>query len=53
MADEEKKDAEATEQAKATPAKKWDSAIKTLGDKIVALTLTNLSAHIYLSPAIV
>jgi large subunit ribosomal protein L7/L12 len=39
MADEEKKDAEATEQAKETPAKKWDSAIKTLGDKIVALTL--------------
>jgi len=39
MAEEEKKDAEATEQAEATPAKKWDSAIKTLGDKIVALTL--------------
>ena len=39
MADEEKKDAEATEQAKETPAKTWDSAIKTLGDKIVALTL--------------
>ena len=39
MADEEKKDAEATEQAKETPAKTWDNAIKTLGDKIVALTL--------------
>ena len=39
MADEEKKDAESTEQAKETSAKKWDSAIKDLGDKIVALTL--------------
>ncbi len=39
MADEEKKDAEATEQAKETPAKAWDSTIKDLGDKIVALTL--------------
>ncbi len=39
MADEEKKDAEATEQPKETPAKAWDSAIKDLGDKIVALTL--------------
>ena len=39
MADEEKKDAEATEQTKETAAKSWDSAIKDLGDKIVALTL--------------
>jgi len=39
MADEEKKDAEATEQTKETPAKAWDSMIKDLGDKIVALTL--------------
>ncbi len=39
MADEEKKDAEATEQATETPAKAWDSTIKDLGDKIVALTL--------------
>ena len=39
MADEEKNDAEATEQTKETPAKAWDSMIKDLGDKIVALTL--------------
>ena len=39
MADEEKKDAEATEQTTETSAKSWDSAIKDLGDKIVALTL--------------
>ena len=39
MADEEKKDAEATEQTEETAAKSWDSAIKELGDKIVALTL--------------
>jgi len=39
MADEEKKDAEATEQTKETTAKSWDSAIKDLGDKIVGLTL--------------
>ncbi|UCE48873.1 MAG: 50S ribosomal protein L7/L12 [Phycisphaerales bacterium] len=39
MADEEKKEAKAKEQKKETPAKKWDSAIKGLGDKIVALTL--------------
>ena len=35
MADEEKKDAEATD----APAKQWDADIKTLGDKIVSLTL--------------
>jgi large subunit ribosomal protein L7/L12 len=39
MADEEKKDAEATEQAKDAPAKQWDANIKKLGDKIVGLTL--------------
>jgi large subunit ribosomal protein L7/L12 len=39
MADEEKKEAEAKEQKTEAPAKKWDSAIKDLGDKIVALTL--------------
>ena len=39
MADEEKKDAEATEQTKETRAKAWDSTIKDIGDKIVALTL--------------
>jgi large subunit ribosomal protein L7/L12 len=39
MADEETKDAVATEQAKETPAKTWDGTIKDLGDKIVALTL--------------
>jgi len=39
MADEEKKDAEATEKAPGTAAKKWDSTIKDLGDKIVTLTL--------------
>lgn len=35
MADEEKKDVEATD----APAKEWASDIKELGDKIVALTL--------------
>jgi large subunit ribosomal protein L7/L12 len=35
MADEEKKDVEATD----APAKQWDADIKTLGDKIVSLTL--------------
>ena len=39
MAEEEKKEAEAKEQKKETSAKKWDSAIKDLGDKIVGLTL--------------
>ena len=39
MADEEKKDAEATEQVKDAPAKQWDADIKKLGDKIVGLTL--------------
>jgi len=39
MADEEKKDTEATEQAKDAPAKKWAADIKKLGDKIVGLTL--------------
>ncbi len=39
MADEEKKDAEATEQAKDAAAKQWDAGIKKLGDKIVGLTL--------------
>ncbi len=39
MADEEKKDAEATEQVKDAAAKKWDADIKKLGDKIVGLTL--------------
>lgn len=39
MAEEEKKDAEATEQVKEAPAKQWDADIKKLGDKIVALTL--------------
>ena len=39
MADEEKKDAEATEQVKDAPAKQWDANIKKLGDKIVGLTL--------------
>jgi large subunit ribosomal protein L7/L12 len=39
MADEEKKDAEATEQAKDAPAKQWGADIKKLGDKIVGLTL--------------
>jgi len=38
MAEEEKKEKEATEQKEA-PAKKWDSTIKDLGEKIVALTL--------------
>ena len=39
MADEEKKDAEATEQVKDAPARQWDADIKKLGDKIVGLTL--------------
>jgi large subunit ribosomal protein L7/L12 len=39
MADEEKKDAEATEQVKDAVDKQWDANIKKLGDKIVALTL--------------
>ena len=39
MADEEKKDVEATEQVKDAPAKQWDANIKKLGDKIVGLTL--------------
>jgi len=39
MADEEKKDAEATEQVKDAAARKWDADIKKLGDKIVGLTL--------------
>ncbi len=39
MADEEKKDAEATEQVKDAAAKKWDADIKKLGDTIVGLTL--------------
>ena len=39
MADEEKKDAEATEQVKEAAAKQWDGDIKKLGDKIVGLTL--------------
>lgn len=39
MADEEKNEAVATVETKEAPAKKWDSAIKELGDKIVALTL--------------
>ena len=39
MADEEKKDAEATEQAKDAAARQWDAGIKKLGDKIVGLTL--------------
>lgn len=39
MADEEKNEAAAAEQTKAAPAKKWDGAIRELGDKIVALTL--------------
>ena len=39
MADEEKKETEATEQAKDAAAKQWDAGIKKLGDKIVDLTL--------------
>ncbi len=39
MADEEKKDAEATEQVKDAAGKQWDADIKKLGDKIVGLTL--------------
>jgi len=39
MADEEKKDAEATEQVKDAAARQWDADIKKLGDKIVGLTL--------------
>ena len=39
MADEEKKDADATEQVKDAPARQWDADIKKLGDKIVGLTL--------------
>jgi len=39
MADEEKKETEATEQAKDAAAKQWDAGIKKLGDKIVGLTL--------------
>ena len=39
MADEEKKEATSTEQAKDTAAKQWAADIKKLGDKIVGLTL--------------
>ena len=39
MADEEKKEATSTEEAKDAPAKKWAADIKKLGDKIVGLTL--------------
>ena len=39
MADEEKKEATSTEQAKDVPAKQWAADIKKLGDKIVGLTL--------------
>jgi large subunit ribosomal protein L7/L12 len=39
MSEEEKKDAETTEQPKETSSKSWDSTIKDLGEKIVALTL--------------
>ncbi len=39
MADEEKKDAEVTEQVKDAAGKQWDAGIKKLGEKIVGLTL--------------
>jgi len=39
MADEEKKETEATEQVKDAAARQWDAGIKKLGDKIVGLTL--------------